>query len=199
MNKHQKRACVLLLAGLLLICSALCIHLVQLRQDTLAGQTAALLLQQLELNRMPDAVAGEQSDSAVSDPLLPARQYMGYRIIGSLQIPSVNIHLPVLDDWDEAMLKVAPCRYRGSITDGNMIIMGHNYKSHFTPLRSIQPGAEILFTNVDGKVFRYRVAAIETLHRNEGEQLESQYPLTIFTCTPGGINRFVVRCELQEN
>ena len=27
-------------------------------------------------------------------------------------------------------------------------------------------------------------------------RLASEYPLTLFTCTPGGINRFVVRCEL---
>lgn len=193
MNKHRKRACVLLLAGLLFLCAALGIHLVQQKQDQLAGETATLLLQQLELNRVPAAV--EETEDTQSDALLPERQYMGYPLIGSLSIPSVAIRLPVLNDWDEAMLKVAPCRYRGSISGENLIIMGHNYKSHFTPLRSVQIGAEVEFTNVDGKVFRYRVAEIETLHRNAGEQLDSDYPLTIFTCTPGGIYRFVVRCE----
>jgi sortase A len=198
MNKHKKRACVLLLIGLLLICAALGVHVTQLRQDKMAGQTASVLLQQLELNQIPITDAQEQPDSAVSDPLLPQRQYMGYHMIGSLSIPSVNIHLPILDDWDDAMLKVAPCRYQGSISEGNLIIMGHNYKSHFTPLRQVRPGAEVEFTNVDGKVFRYKVAAIEILHRNDGAQLASSYPLTIFTCTPGGIKRFVVRCVSVE-
>ena len=197
MNKHRKRACVLLLAGFVLICTALCIHLVQQKQDQMAGKTAALLLEQLELSRLP-AVDEEITESEKRDPQLPPRQYMGYPLIGSICVPSVDIRLPVLDAWDEAMLKVAPCRYRGSISNGDLIIMGHNYKSHFTPLRSVQLGAQVEFTNTDGKVFRYRVAAIETLHRDEGQRLDSTYPLTIFTCTPGGIYRFVVRCEAVE-
>lgn len=198
MNKHRKRACILLLAGFILICAALSIHLVQQKQDQMAGKTAALLLEQLELSRLQPA-DGESPESEEADPQLPPRQYMGYPLIGSIRVPSVGIRLPVLDTWDEGMLKVAPCRYRGSISNGDLIIMGHNYKSHFTPLRSVQPGAEVEFTNTDGKVFRYRVAAIETLHRDEGQRLDSEYPLTVFTCTPGGIYRFVVRCELIES
>lgn len=197
MNKHRKRACALLAAGLVLICAALGIHLVQQKQDQIAGETAALLLQQLERNRTPAAEPQIPEDESV-DSQLPPRQYLGYPLIGSIVIPSVNIRLPVLNDWDEAMLKVAPCRYRGSISGGDLILMGHNYKSHFTPLRSVQVGAEVAFTNTEGKVFRYRVAAVEKLHRDWGEQLTSQYPLTIFTCTPGGIYRFVVRCEAIE-
>lgn len=194
MNKHQKRACVLLAAGIVFIGAALGIHLVQRHQDQMAGRTAALLLSQLELSRVP--ATGEQlPDGGVSDPLLPLRQYMDYQLIGSLSIPSVNIHLPVLDDWSEEMLKIAPCRYSGSLSGQDLILMGHNYKSHFTPLRQVQPGDQVTFTNADGKVFHYRVAAIETLHREEGEKLASAYPLTVFTCTPGGIYRFVVRCE----
>lgn len=196
MDKHKKRACALLLVGLLLILSALGIHLAQIRQDAVAGQTSALLLQQLELNRLPVTSIEQLPEQAVSDALLPPRQYMGYSMIGSLKISSVGIRLPVLGNWNEEMLKVAPCLYRGSLSGGNMIIMGHNYKSHFTPLRKVQLGDEVVFTNTDGKVFRYRVEAIEILHRNEGEKLDSEYPLSIFTCTPGGINRFVARCQI---
>ena len=198
MNKHMKRACILLLAGLLLVCVALGIHLWQLRQETMAGQTAALLLQQLELNRLPMPETEEKPDSAPADTQLPEKQYMGYTLIGSITVPSVGIQLPVLNDWSDQMLKVAPCRYQGSISGGNMIVMGHNYKTHFAPLRKVTVGAEVVFCNTAGREFRYKVAAIETMHRNEGYRLASEYPLTIFTCTPGGINRFVVRCELVQ-
>lgn len=194
MNKKQKRGAILLLVGILLVLCGLGIHLAQQRQDALAGQTAALLLQQLEekvlsVEPVPDTQTPEQ------DVQLPEKKYMGYTLIGSVSIPSVGIQLPVLDDWSEDMLKVAPCRYAGSISGGNMIIMGHNYKSHFTPLQKIAVGAEVEFENAVGKVFRYRVAEIVYLHRTEGEQLPSSYPLTLFTCTPGGLERIVVRCE----
>ena len=120
---------------------------------------------------------------------------MDYTLIGTISIPSVDIRLPVLDDWSEKMLKVAPCRYAGSLSGGNMIIMGHNYKSHFTPLHGIKVGAEVSFENAQGVVYHYRVAEIAYLHRTEGEKLLSEYPLTVFTCTPGGLERIVVRCE----
>lgn len=193
MNKHRKRACALFLAGAILIGAALGIHIVQRNQDRMAAQTAQLLLQQLELSRVP-VIGTQEQPEGVSDPLLPQRQYMDYQLIGSLSIPSVGIHLPILDNWDEAMLKVAPCRYEGSLSEKNLILMGHNYRSHFTPLRKVKAGALVEFTNTDGKVFHFKVELTEILHRNEGEKLVSEYPLTIFTCTPGGINRFVVRC-----
>lgn len=180
--------------GISLVLCALGIHLLQQWQDALAGQTATLLLQQLD---QKNPTPPEVTDPTVptQDPQLPEQTYMGYKLIGSISIPSVGIRLPVLDDWNEEMLKVAPCRYQGSISGGDMIIMGHNYKSHFTPLHQVKPGAEVAFENTLGKVFHYRVVQIEYLHRTQGEALPSSYPLTIFTCTPGGLERIVIRCE----
>ena len=196
MNKHQKAGCVLLLTGVLLVLCALGVHLVQEREDKTAGQTAAILLQQLENKTQPVGIQTDGSAHKDADPALPRKEYMGYALIGSIRIDAVGIYLPILDDWSEETLKVAPCRYQGSLSGGNMIIMGHNYKSHFNPLHKITVGAEVEFENVIGQVFRYRVARIEYLHRNEGEKLPSDdYPLTIFTCTPGGLERIVVRCE----
>lgn len=194
MNKRQKQGVLLLLVGVILVLCGLGIHFAQERQDALAGQTAALLLQQLDEKTLPPETETE-TQTPDRDPELPEKKYMGYTLIGSISIPSAGIRLPVLDDWSEDMLKVSPCRYQGSISGGDMIIMGHNYKSHFTPLQKIAVGAEVEFENTMGKVFRFRVAKIEYLHRTEGEALPSEYPLTVFTCTPGGLERIVVRCE----
>ena len=202
MNKRQKRGLVLLAVGAILVLCGLGMHLAQQQEDIAAGQTAAILLQQLEVKLPPvdsEAVTESQQPDGETlvpaDPVLPERKYMGYTLLGSIRVPSVGIHLPLLDQWSEEMLKVAPCRYEGSISGGNMIIMGHNYKSHFSPLHGVKIGAEVELENTIGRVFRYRVAAIEYLHRTEGELLpSSEYPLTIFTCTPGGLERVVIRC-----
>lgn len=199
MSKLQKSGVLILLAGLLLVAVALGMHLLQQKQDSIAGETAALLLQQLELDRptiQPDAT---QSDPEKPAAQMPEKVYMGYHMLGSIQIPSVGIRLPVLDNWDEQMLKAAPCRYTGSIPTGDMIIMGHNYKSHFTPLHQAAVGDKVIFTDVQGVMHYYNVAAIENLHRTEGELLRSEYPLTLFTCSPGGLNRLVIRCEKAAN
>lgn len=196
MNKKQKQGMLLLAAGVLLVLAGLAIHIAQQRQDAMAGQTAALLLQQLDQKTLPvETPEDPQTQDQPRDPELPEKKYMGYSLIGSISVPSVDVRLPVLDDWSEDKLKVAPCRYSGSISGGDMIIMGHNYRSHFTPLQKVKVGAEVEFENAIGRVFRYRVAKIEYLHRTEGEQLPSEYPLTIFTCTPGGLERIVIRCE----
>ena len=40
MNKRQKRGCILVLIGLVMVFAAMVIHLTQEKQDTLAGETA---------------------------------------------------------------------------------------------------------------------------------------------------------------
>ena len=112
---------------------------------------------------------------------------------------SCGIELPVLSQWDDAMLKTAPCRYSGSVAGGDLIIMGHNYKSHFTPLNRAAVGDGVTFTDAAGQAHSYTVTKIETLHKSQLEDLTgTDYPLTLFTCTYGGQNRLVLRCEMAE-
>lgn len=120
-------------------------------------------------------------------------------MIGTVRIPTVGIELPVLSTWSYEMLNIAPCRYSGSIDSGDLILMGHNYKSHFTPLHQVTVGSEVTFEDVNGIVYRYTVDAIEYLHKSESEQLPSEHPLILFTCTAGGQNRIIIRCLLQED
>ena len=196
MNKRQKRGLVLLAVGILLVLSGLSIYISQQQEDIAAGQTAAVLLQQLEIKTSSVQMETEAVEQEPIDPVLPEKKYMGYTLLGSIRVPSVDLELPLLDQWSEKMLKVAPCRYTGSISGGDMIIMGHNYRSHFRPLHKVKIGAEVEVENTIGTVFRYRVVEIEVLHRTEGEKLpNAAYPLTIFTCRPGGLERLILRCE----
>ena len=200
MNKKQKRGLLLVLMGLCMVFASLLLHVTELRQDQQAGENAAVLLQQLELSRLsvlgePELIPPEESSSEVG---MPEKDYLGYAMIGTLRIPSVGMELPILRDWSYELLNVAPCRYSGSAPEGNMILMGHNYKSHFTPLHNIADGAEVTFEDVNGRIYHYRVDEITYLHKTEGEMLPSDYPLTLFTCTSGGQNRIVVRCSSVE-
>lgn len=195
MNKRQIRGSILLCAGILLVCVALGIHLLEKHRDQMAGQTAQLLLQQLDLSKISTEQAPTLEEAEQQDPQLPEKYYMDYPLIGSIYVPAMDVRLPVLNRWDEDMLEVAPCRYEGGISSGSMIIMGHNYRSHFRFLHSLPEGAEVVFENTAGREFRYRVAHIDYLQRNQGEKLPSEHPLILFTCTPGGLERIVVRCE----
>ena len=71
------------------------------------------------------------------------------------------------------------------------MICGHDYASHFSPIKYLEPGAEVVFTSVESLELPYiEPTAIEKMINND-------YDLTIFTCSPGGQTRCAVRCVRQ--
>ncbi len=130
------------------------------------------------------------------DMPMPAVTVDGRQYIGVLTVPSLSLSLPVMSEWSYDNLKIAPCRYQGSAYKGDLIVAGHNYRKHFSPLKTLPIGAEIQFTDVDGNQFLYQVADLEVLDKMDVEEMETgDWDLTLFTCTYGGQTRFTVRCE----
>ena len=120
----------------------------------------------------------------------------GNLYLGLLEIPSLALELPVMSDWSYDHLRTAPCRYAGSCYSNDLVIAGHNYSGHFRDLKSLDIGADVYFTTVDGEVFQYMVDNIETLNPTQVETMISadNWDLTLFTCTVGGRSRCTVRC-----
>ena len=127
---------------------------------------------------------------------MPIETINGINYIGVLDIPAINRELPVLSEWDYSNLKIAPCRYAGSAYLDNMVLCAHNYDIHFGSLKNLSYGDEIIFTDMDGNVFTYKVIEIETLQPTAIEEMTiGDWDLTLFTCTVGGATRVAVRCE----
>ena len=59
MNKKQKQGALLVLVGLCMVFAAMFLYLAQQHQDQQAGESAAVLLRQLELSRMSVPAAPE--------------------------------------------------------------------------------------------------------------------------------------------
>ena len=126
----------------------------------------------------------------------------GYYYIGMLEIPSLELELPVLADWDYSKLAMSPCRFSGAAVTDDLVICAHNYKSHFGPLRWIKFDSDVYLTDVDGNIHHYIVDNIETLPPENIEEMitaetsegDDIWDLTLFTCTPGGSSRMAVRC-----
>ena len=147
----------------------------------------------------------EKADSEVIQPELDPEQEMtvtdidGWGYIGCLSIPSIGLELPVMSEWSYAGLKVAPGRYSGSTYADNMVVCAHNYAKHFSPIKWLQAGAEVYFTDMDGMRWSYEVDNVETLQPTQIEKMttvteEDNWDLTLFTCTTGGSARCAVRC-----
>lgn len=120
----------------------------------------------------------------------------GYGYIGYLAIPKLALELPVMSDWSYPQLKKSPCRYSGSTWTDDLTILAHNYARHFGKLSSLSIGDSVFFTDMDGNVTEYAVAAVDVLDPYAVEDVTvSGFDLVLFTCTYGGKNRVAVFCD----
>lgn len=130
------------------------------------------------------------------DMEMPEIEIDGRAYIGVLEIPALELSLPVISEWSYPALRIAPCRYEGSAYNGHLIISAHNYESHFGNLKYLDEGDLVLLTDVDGNEFQYEVATRETIMPTDIEGMTGgDWDLTMFTCTYGGQQRVAVRCE----
>ena len=124
----------------------------------------------------------------------------GYSYIGYISIPSLQLTLPVMADWSYPKMKLAPCRYCGSIYTRDLVLMAHNYGKHFGGLSGLNGGETVVFTDVHGVATEYTVVLIDILNPTDVEKMASgAYDLTLFTCTYGGKTRVTVRCRQNIN
>lgn len=152
------------------------------------------LIQQEDYTRYEDV---EYIPDYVLDPDMdmPVKEIDGYNYIGMLNIPVLNLNLPVIESWSSSLLKLAPCRYVGSAYKSGFIIAAHNYDAHFAKLKELNAGDKIVFSDIEGNRFVYEVVTLENLKATDIEEMSAgDWDLTLFTCTPGGQYRVSVRC-----
>lgn len=119
--------------------------------------------------------------------------------VGTISIPVLDLELPIHSDWDYTKLKTAPCVFSGTIYKDDLVICAHNYRKHFSKLRTLHSGDTVVITDADGNEFVYEVWEIEILQPTDLEaMIESDYDLTLYTCTTGGKTRLTVRCNKVE-
>ena len=195
-HKPGKR---LMTIGLLLLAAALALTAYNVWDESRAERSALAAAEQLQREPVVPLEEGEQPFYQLHPEMeMPTVEIDGRRYIGRVTIPVIGLDLPVLTEWSSANGKIAPCRYKGSAYTGDLIIAGHNYRSHFGSLKNVGVGEEVLFTDVDGNVFSYRVAAMEILDGAAVEEMEAgEWDLSLFTCTYGGQTRLTLRCVEQ--
>ena len=187
--------------GLLLLAAALLLAGRNLWEDRQAAQAAEQVLQQME-PELPAEAAPEAPEPVVPayvldpDMEMPTEEVDGHLYIGVLEIPALELELPVMSQWSYPNLKIAPCRYQGSAYRGDLILLAHNYNRHFGQIHSLAQGDTVRFTDTAGNCFTYEVSLVEQLKQTAIEEMESgDWELTLFTCTVGGAARVTVRCR----
>lgn len=197
MKAKRGRGTVWINAGLLLIAAALFLSVYNEWESHEARDSARQVIAQL-CDALPTE-AGEPTTLPDVRREMPVKTINGRDYIGVLSIPSLELELPVISQWDYPALKVAPCRYSGSLYQDNLIICAHNYASHFGKLKELQPGDIVLFTDMDEHVVTFQMVERETLNPMDAEGMEAgDWDLTLFTCTIDGQTRVTIRFERVE-
>ncbi len=199
---RNKLGVVCMALGTLLILSALGLLVYNQQESDIAGDAADVALEQVAVT-IQERVETAKETQELPDPYVTEMTVVdidGYGYIGYLSIPVLDMELPIMSEWDYDRFKIAPCRYSGSTKTDDLVIAGHRYARHFSPIDRLHQGDEVIFTDMDGVVTHYEVAEVTVLDPTAVEEMASgEYPLTLFTCTYGGANRVTVRCIIAED
>lgn len=219
--KRDRTSRLLIVAGvLMLLCAGAWVlrnHLLQQQAGEAARENLQVLIEQMPepVSETAEGVesvtyldlkildAGQQVE--IPDYLLdsnrdmPEEEVEGVPYIGYLELPVLDLKLPVCAETNDWYLQLAPCRFSGSAYLDTMVIGAHNYVTHFGSLGLMKYGDEVIFTDMDGNVFRYEVVDFESLLPNQAEDLTSgDWDLSLYTCTFNRQNRLVLRCDRIE-
>lgn len=122
--------------------------------------------------------------------------YQGYRVIGTISIPSINIEYPILEENTSATLKIAivavyPQNNRAEAVNkpGNLVLWGHNYKNgtFFSDIGKLTTGEKIYIKDLSGTKLEYQVYNVyETTDSDmtyATRNTEGAKEITLSTCT----------------
>lgn len=203
----RRRSTWMIIVGILLLAAAGVLVYRNMRESSQAGEASDSALTALE-EEMPPEETWSIALPAMPEPEgseMTTIEVDGHLYIGRLEIPSLDLSLPVMADWDYEKLNISPCRYSGSYLHDDLVICAHNFASHFGPIHTLAIGAEVDFVTTQGRVYRYSVGNIETLQPTMVTEMmglsedlqadeEKGWELTLFTCTVDGRARHAVRC-----
>lgn len=125
----------------------------------------------------------------------------GYKVVGKIEMPSVNLQYPILDVLTDAKAldhSVAIQYGVGLNKIGNTIIMGHNYRSgaFFGSNKKMKIGDSIYITDLDGNRIEYKIynkyitAQEDFSYANRNTQGKKE--ITLVTCDSNNKNRLII-------
>lgn len=215
---------IIFLAGFLLLLYPLISNMVHQRQqsDAVASYDSAvsnrseeeiqeILNQATEYNNMlfqsNGAIVDNMDTSILSDESYNSLLNQANGIMGSIEIPKIDVDLPIYHGTEDDVLSVGVGHIQGtSLPVGgentHCVLSGHRGlpgSSLFTRLDEMKEG-DLFFLSVMGETLAYKVYDIQVVNPDNTEVLEiiaGKDDVSLVTCTPYGLNthRLVVTGE----
>ena len=147
---------------------------------------------------LPERTAGVPG--TYPNPNMPVLEINGVDYVALIEIPALNIELPVADAWNSKKLYKAPARFYGSCYDNSLVIGGEDNAKQFSFCDKIDDGTIITVTDMTGTQFSYTVSRVDRSQSAESNWLiSSDYDLTLFCRDTYSVEYIAVRCSSMCN
>ena len=154
---------------------------------------------------LPDSFAVAEASDEPDEEYMACLNIAGDEMMGTVEIPKINIELPIYHTTDETVLERAAGHLEGSSLpvggeSTHAVISAHRglpSASLFTDLDQLEEGDHFLLHVLDDTL-AYEVDKISVVEPEETQDLaveEGEDLVTLLTCTPYGVNshRLLVR------
>ena len=127
----------------------------------------------------------------------------GYKVVGIINIPKINIEYPILEKTNKESLKLSITKFWGEKINqkGNVVLAGHNNLNNkmFGKIDKLENGDIIELTDSQMVTVKYQVFDKYVIDPNDIDCIfpidENTREITLITCTNRDKNRLVVKAR----
>lgn len=123
--------------------------------------------------------------------------YHHYLVIGAIEIPSLNLTYPIIEDIDEESMKKGIVLLYGDKLNsiGNIVLAGHAYlkNTYFSNISNLKKNDQIIITDSSGNRITYYVYKTFLADKNDASfykrETNDLREITLSTCTVNNDNQ----------
>jgi sortase A len=171
---------VLFVIGALFLAAALTFTVIRTVSEVTARKKAPTILSKME-SLMPQIKSGGFDNRA--DTSHAMLEVDGESFIGILELPTYGTKLPVGSKWAVSELKAYPCRYDGSLYEGNLTVGGKVTAGQFDFMDKVTKYDAVFFTDVTGKRYSLEVTDVRVTETMDVEEWQKDCDLVLFSST----------------
>lgn len=127
----------------------------------------------------------------------------GYKVVGIINIPKINIEYPILEKTNKESLKLSITKFYGEKINqiGNVVLAGHNNLNNkmFGKIDKLENGDIIELTDSQMVTIKYKVFDKYIIDPNDISCIypvdENSREVTLITCTNRDKNRLIVKAR----
>lgn len=214
-SKYSKLLTILLIVGIVVIVATLGVTGFIIVRNGTQKQEAENAVNNFQ-NKLNDDVENTQSNTITNEivPIITPENiitdgntsgentsmYKGFPMVGTIEIPVINLKYPVLEDASKAAMEVAVGIYDGPGLNkiGNTTIAGHNYRDgrFFSNNKKLVEGDKVYITDTTGQKIEYTIYKIYTTSPEDSSYLErdteGKREISLTTCTDDAQSRLII-------